>query len=87
MERVVKRFLLHNNRENEDIRESDFDELKQDELPSSHVTRMNSPTFLDNVHRFYLTRLRGMRDFKYMTRAIKPTSELLVVGQLNFKNN
>ena len=30
MERVVKRFLLHNNRENEDIRESDFDELKQD---------------------------------------------------------
>lgn len=30
MERVVKRFLLHNNRETEDIRESDFDELKQD---------------------------------------------------------
>jgi hypothetical protein len=30
MERVIKRFLLHNNRENEDIRESDFDELKQD---------------------------------------------------------
>lgn len=30
MERVVKRFILHNNRENEDIRESDFDELKQD---------------------------------------------------------
>ena len=30
MGRVVKRFLLHNNRENEDIRESDFDELKQD---------------------------------------------------------
>jgi hypothetical protein len=48
---------------------------------------MNSPTFLDSVNKFYLTRLRGMRDFKYMTRAIKPTSELLVVGQLNFKNN
>ena len=30
MERVVKRFLLHNNRDTEDIRESDFDELKQD---------------------------------------------------------
>lgn len=30
VERVVKRFLLHNNRENEDIRESDFDEIKQD---------------------------------------------------------
>ncbi len=30
MERVIKRFLLHNNRENEEIRESDFDELKQD---------------------------------------------------------
>lgn len=30
MERVIKRFLLHNNRENDDIRESDFDELKQD---------------------------------------------------------
>lgn len=30
MERVVKRFLLHNNRENEELRESDFDELKQD---------------------------------------------------------
>jgi hypothetical protein len=30
MGRVVKRFLLHNNRENEDVRESDLDELKQD---------------------------------------------------------
>lgn len=30
MERIVKRFLLHNNREAEDTRESDFDELKQD---------------------------------------------------------
>ena len=30
MGRVVKRFLLHNNRDNEDIRESDFEELKQD---------------------------------------------------------
>ena len=30
MARVVKRFLLHNNRENEEIKESDFDELKQD---------------------------------------------------------
>lgn len=30
MERVIKRFLLHNNRENDDVRESDFDELKQD---------------------------------------------------------
>ena len=28
--RVVKRFLLHNNREIEEIKESDFDELKQD---------------------------------------------------------
>ena len=30
MERVAKRFLLHNNRENEDVKESDFDELKVD---------------------------------------------------------
>ena len=30
MARVVKRILLHNNRENEEIRESDFAELKQD---------------------------------------------------------
>lgn len=30
MERVAKRFLLHNNRENEEVKESDFDELKQD---------------------------------------------------------
>ena len=29
-QRVSKRFLLHNNRENEDVKESDFDELKQD---------------------------------------------------------
>jgi hypothetical protein len=30
MERVIKRLLLHNNRENDEIKESDFDELKQD---------------------------------------------------------
>jgi len=30
MGRVVKRFLLHNNRENEEVHESSFDELKQD---------------------------------------------------------
>ena len=30
MERVAKRFLLHNNRESEEVKESDFDELKQD---------------------------------------------------------
>ena len=29
-DRVSKRFLLHNNRENEEVKESDFDELKQD---------------------------------------------------------
>ncbi len=27
-----------------------------------------------------------MRDFKYMTRAIRPTSELLVIGQLSLQN-
>ncbi len=30
MERVAKRFLLHNKREREEVKESDFDELKQD---------------------------------------------------------
>ena len=30
MEKIVKRLLLHNNRENEEIKEIDFDELKQD---------------------------------------------------------
>lgn len=30
MERVVKRFCLQNTRDNEEIRESDFDELKLD---------------------------------------------------------
>ena len=30
MERVIKRLLLHNNREDDEIKESDFDELKQD---------------------------------------------------------
>jgi len=30
MERVVKRFLLHNHRETEEVKESDFDELKQE---------------------------------------------------------
>jgi hypothetical protein len=29
MKRVTKRLLLHNSRENEDIKESDLDELKQ----------------------------------------------------------
>ena len=27
-----------------------------------------------------------MRDFKYMTRAIRPASELLVIGQLSLQN-
>ncbi len=30
MERVAKRFLLHSNQQREDVKESDFDELKQD---------------------------------------------------------
>ena len=30
MERVAKRFLLHSKRETEEVKESDFDELKQD---------------------------------------------------------
>jgi hypothetical protein len=30
MERVARRFLLHNSREKEEVKESDFDELKQD---------------------------------------------------------
>ena len=30
MERVAKRFLLHNHRETEEVKESDFDELKQE---------------------------------------------------------
>ena len=30
MERVAKRFLLHNKRDTEEVKESDFDELKQD---------------------------------------------------------
>ena len=30
MERVAKRFLLHNKRERDEVKESDFDELKQD---------------------------------------------------------
>ena len=30
MGRVVKRFLLHNNRENEEVHDSSFDVLKQD---------------------------------------------------------
>ena len=30
MQRIVKRFLLHKQRESDDVKESDFDELKQD---------------------------------------------------------
>jgi hypothetical protein len=30
MERIAKRFLLHNHREKEEVKESDFDELKQE---------------------------------------------------------
>jgi hypothetical protein len=30
MERVARRFLLHNRRENEEVKESDFDEVKQE---------------------------------------------------------
>jgi hypothetical protein len=30
MERVARRFLLHDRRENEEVKESDFDEVKQE---------------------------------------------------------
>ena len=37
MERVVKRFLLHSHRELDEVKESDFDELKhqEDEIKNS----------------------------------------------------
>jgi hypothetical protein len=33
MQRIVKRFLLHKQRENDEINEFDLDELKQDKSP------------------------------------------------------
>ena len=63
-----------------------MDELKQEELPENHKQRINQPTYFDSLHKFYLLSLRGRLDFNYISRAIRPSSELLIVGQLSFKN-
>ena len=50
MERVIKRFLLHNNKQDEEMRESDFDEFKnsikqmQTEISNSFGTIRNEIT-------------------------------------------
>ena len=62
----------------------DLDELKAEELPDSHLQRLTQPSVQDKIHKFYLTQLRGRKDFNYLSRAIRPQSELLVVGTVAF---
>lgn len=52
MERVTKRFLLHNQREKEDIKESDFDELKQEVQMVRFEMTNEIVTFKENLLRY-----------------------------------
>ena len=49
MERVAKRFLLHNNQQREDVKESDFDELKQDIRMVRHELNNDVISFTRNL--------------------------------------
>lgn len=49
--------------------------------------RTASPTLQDKLHEFYLTKLRGRKDFSFMTRGITSPHELLIVGPLNYVQN
>lgn len=62
----------------------DLDELKKEELPESHLARIAQPTWQDKLHKFYLLQFRGRQDYQYLSRAVKPDNELLVIGKINF---
>jgi len=49
MERVARRFLLHNRRENEDVKESDFDDLKQELNMAKFEMLNNSKLIKENI--------------------------------------
>ena len=49
MERVAKRFLLHNKRERKDVKESDFEELKQDMHMMRHELNNDVTLFSVNL--------------------------------------
>jgi hypothetical protein len=65
----------------------DIDELKKEELSESHLSRISQPTWQDKLHKFYLMQFRGRQDYQFLTRAVRPDSELLVVGKINFQND
>jgi hypothetical protein len=88
--RVVKRFLLHNNRENEEIKESDFDELKQDVqtvrfevINDLNDLRGNANEFANMVHNGivamseYLAKLNQSYDMEQTLREFQLFKESL----------
>ena len=60
MERVAKRFLLHNNRDNEEVKESDFDELKQDMQIIRYEFATDVSTFKKNLAYYSFMLYRGL---------------------------
>ena len=60
MERVAKRFLLHNSREREDVKESDFDELKQDMQMVRYELVSDVNTFAKNILNYTAMLHRGI---------------------------
>ena len=60
MERVAKRFLLHNKREKEDVKESDFDELKQDIQMVRHELNNDMFSYSKNLINYVAMLHRGI---------------------------
>lgn len=60
MERVAKRFLLHNIREREDVKESDFNELKQDMQMVRHELANDVNLFASNLVNYTAMLHRGI---------------------------
>lgn len=60
MERVAKRFLLHNSREREEVKESDFDELKQDMQMVRYELVNDVNTFAKNLVNYTALLHRGI---------------------------
>lgn len=60
MERVAKRFLLHNKREREDVKESDFEELKQDMQMIRHELNNDVTLFSVNLINYTAMLHRGI---------------------------
>ena len=61
MERVARRFLLHNRRENEDVKESDFDDLKQELNMAKYEILNNSKLIKENLKGYETILQKGLR--------------------------